>query len=391
MRAVRWFCLFAAWLVAGSASAATQTSAYTGISLSTPYPTQILQLRKQVDIPLTVHNYGLPPQTVALSVAHLPKGWQARFKGGDEVVGAVFVGTGHSRAVTLELSPAAKARVGGPAYSVELTARGRTAAASLPLKLGFTKAPPAALKLRADLPTLQGSSSTEFTYHLTLENQSSQRISANLAAQAPQGFQVSFSPQFGSQNVTSLPIGAGKSKKIDVKVDLPAHASARTYLINVEAQAGSLSARRTLKAVVTGSPLLDFTTPSGRLSGSANAGHTTAVHLVLTNSGSAPAQAVKLSADTPSHWQVSFHPADIPMIPPNDSAKLVADVHPASKSLAGDYMVTFDANSAHGMASANADYRVTVSTSTEWGIVGVAIVVIVILVVGFAVARFGRR
>jgi uncharacterized membrane protein len=43
------------------------------------------------------------------------------------------------------------------------------------------------------------------------------------------------------------------------------------------------------------------------------------------------------------------------------------------------------------VADASADYRVTVSTSTSWGLVGIAIVAIALIVVGFAVARYGRR
>jgi hypothetical protein len=47
-------------------------------------------------------------------------------------------------------------------------------------------------------------------------------------------------------------------------------------------------------------------------------------------------------------------------------------VTPADKSLAGDFMVTFRAESPQSRDSI--EYRVTVMTSTLWGIVGIAVV-----------------
>ena len=41
--------------------------------------------------------------------------------------------------------------------------------------------------------------------------------------------------------------------------------------------------------------------------------------------------------------------------------------------------------------SASADFRITVTTSTLWGIVGVGIIAVALLVLLGAVARFGRR
>jgi uncharacterized membrane protein len=62
---------------------------------------------------------------------------------------------------------------------------------------------------------------------------------------------------------------------------------------------------------------------------------------------------------------------------------------PSSKAVAGDYMVNVRA-SAKGDSSA-ADYRVTVTTSTLWGVAGIGIIAVALLVVVGAVARFGRR
>lgn len=389
MRLVRWICFVAACAVTTAASAAVNDP-YDGISLGTPYPTETLQLKKHVKIPLTVHNHGLPPQVVEVSIEDLPRDWQAHLEGGNHDVGAVFVESDDSQALTLDIEPGPAADP-GTVYHLRLKATGSGSSASLPLALSFTHAPPASLELKTELPKLKGSSSATFTYHLTLNNDSDKDVNANLTAEAPDGFEVNFSPQFGSNNITSLPVKAGETKKVDAKVSVPRNAKADAYPIKVAAQAGDLSATVDLSAVITGKPALSLSTPNGQLSGSAYAGKATAVNLVLHNTGSAPARGVRLSASPPTHWKVVFHPDQVPVIPPDGRAKVVADLDPSDKSLAGDYMVTFNADAGSGAADASADYRVTVSTSTSWGLVGVAIVAISLLVVGFAVARYGRR
>jgi uncharacterized membrane protein len=44
-----------------------------------------------------------------------------------------------------------------------------------------------------------------------------------------------------------------------------------------------------------------------------------------------------------------------------------------------------------GDVSSSADFRITVSTSTLWGLVGVLLVAVALGVVTFAVNRYGRR
>ena len=84
-----------------------------------------------------------------------------------------------------------------------------------------------------------------------------------------------------------------------------------------------------------------------------------------------------------------FDPKVLEEVAPKQTVNINADITPADQSLAGDYMVTFQANGGSGQVTAN--YRVTVLVSTLWGIVGIAIAVLAILVVGFAVVKFGRR
>ena len=96
-----------------------------------------------------------------------------------------------------------------------------------------------------------------------------------------------------------------------------------------------------------------------------------------------------MSGTVPTNWKVEFNPKDIQSIAPGEKKEVQAIVTPSDKAIAGDYVATFRAG-ARG-DSANADFRITVTTSTLWGIVAVAIIAVALLVLLGAVARFGRR
>jgi hypothetical protein len=124
---------------------------FTGLSLSTPYPDQTVQAGETTVIPLTVHNYGLGPQVVSLEVLRVAKGWHARFKGDARRVGAVFVGPGADRPVSLHLIPPEDLASG--TFDFVLRAQGDGHAAELPVTLHLAKTLPNWLSLTAALPT----------------------------------------------------------------------------------------------------------------------------------------------------------------------------------------------------------------------------------------------
>ncbi|HZT52392.1 MAG TPA: NEW3 domain-containing protein, partial [Stellaceae bacterium] len=121
----------------------------------------------------------------------------------------------------------------------------------------------------------------------------------------------------------------------------------------------------------------------------AEAGNTAQFALAVSNDGSAPAEDIELSSSPPTDWKVEFNPKRIDQLAPNETRDVQAMVTPAAKAIAGDYMTTFRANGKG--ASTSADFRITVATSTLWGVVGIAFLAIALLIAVGAVARFGRR
>jgi uncharacterized membrane protein len=140
---------------------------------------------------------------------------------------------------------------------------------------------------------------------------------------------------------------------------------------------------------ITGTPKIDIAGREGLLSARAAAGQETTVPVIISNTGTAPAEAVELSGSGPSGWKIEADPKVVDRIPPNENKEVQFKITPTAKAVAGDYVTTLRA-SARG-ESASQSFRVAVATSTQWGIIGVGIIGVALLVLVGAVSRFGRR
>ena len=186
-----------------------------------------------------------------------------------------------------------------------------------------------------------------------------------------------------------MPVDPGQTKDVKLKVRPPSTAAAGSYKIVARVGAEDAAATADLTLDITGQPKLEVSGREGLVSARAAAGKETSVPVVITNTGTAPADEVELSASAPSGWKVTFDPKTVERIAPNENKEVQALITPTDKAIAGDYVTTIRASSRG--ESASASFRVTVTTSTMWGIAGVGIIGIALLVMVGAVARFGRR
>jgi uncharacterized membrane protein len=380
--------ILACLMLAGAAAHAADAPHVQGIFLVTDYPAVTVAAGDASTIKLKLRNYGLPPQPVNLSVNGLPQGWKAEFLGGGQPVSAAMADTGE--AVNLQLRIDVPAGRAAGAQTLVLRAEGQGGAkAELPLKVSLGSELPASLALKAKLPSLKGTPKSSFEYQLTIRNDSAKDLPVSLAAAAPPGFQIAWTEGYGSQEISSLPVEAGQTKDVKIKVTPPGTISAGDYQVVARVAAENAAADAPLTLQITGQPKLRLSAKDGRLSGQAEAGSATPINLVVTNDGSAPAEDIELSASPPSDWKTEFEPKKLAALDAGQSAPVQVLLTPSSKAVAGDYMTNFRA-SAKGDSSA-ADFRVTVTTSTLWGIVGIGIIAIALLIVVGAVARFGRR
>src|SRR5579875_2126650 len=367
--------LFAAPVLAAD----TAKSDVKGLYLLTDYPAVTVQPGTTSTISLRLPNYGLAPERLALSVAGVPAGWKATLLGGGQQVAAAMPATDDSVSLDLRLDVPKDAEMGTTTLTVNAEGASGTRV-SLPIAVSLAKDLPAKLSLQTDLPQLRGASNSNFEYTLTIKNDSGKKLLVSLAANAPQNFDTSFTEAYGTQQLTAIPVDAGKTKDVKLKVTPPG---------TVRVAAEGAEATTKVELTITGEPKLEVSGRQGLLSAQATAGKESTIPITVSNTGTAPAENVKLSGTAPSGWKISFDPKVIDRIAPNERKEVQATIQPPEKAIAGDYATTITAASRGETGSAN--FRITVTTSTMWGIAGVGIIGVALLILVGAVVRFGRR
>jgi len=386
MRRVFWL-LMVPLVLAASHARAAEAPHVKGLWLTTNYPSLAAQAGQGTTLQLRLQNYDLPPQRIALSVADVPSGWKAALLGNGLPVTAAMPATNDSVPLTLRVDVPANAHAGTD--EIVLHAKGVGGSATLPIDITIGQNLPPQLTIKTDLPSLRGTPTTSFKYTFHVENDSDKDATVKLVADAPPGFQTSFTESYGTQQLSAIPIAAGKRKDLQVQVQPPDNVKAGNYPVEVHASADGAAASTQLEMQITGQPKLALSGQGGRLSATAEAGKATPISLVVRNDGSAPAQDIHLSGSPPSDWKVDFKPARIAELAPAQKVTVQALLTPSDQALAGDYMTTFDADGKS--ASTSADFRITVETSTLWGAIGIAVIAAALLIAVGAVARYGRR
>jgi uncharacterized membrane protein len=378
---------FAVGLIVSNVQAAETPRDIKGLYLMTDYPAVTVRPGTTSNIPLRLQNYGLDPQRYQLSVTGVPSGWTATLLGGGQPVAAAMPAPDASVALQLRLDVPANTALSGQTLTVR--AEGQGTEATLPLNVALAKELPAKLAVTSKLPSLRGSPKSNFEYTLTIKNDAGRNLVASFAADAPTNFETSFTEAYGTQELSSIPIEAGQSKDIKLKVRPPSTIDAGHFPVKVTVNAEDASAKVDLALDVVGQPQLTVSGRDGLLSARAVAAQQSSIPVVVTNTGSAPAENIELASTAPTGWKVTFEPATIDRLVPGKDAEVQALVTPGDKSLAGDYMTTVRATSRG--ESASGQFRITVATSTVWGMVGAGVIGVALLLMLGAVARFGRR
>jgi uncharacterized membrane protein len=358
-----------------------------GLYLMTDYPAVTVRPGTTSTVPLRLQNFGVPPERLQLAVSGVPEGWTATLLGGGQPVAAAMPAPDSSVTLQLRLDVPASAKL--DAQTITVAANGEGQQTSLPINIALAKELPAKLTVTPKLPELRGSAKSSFEYQLTIKNDSGRNLTTSFAAEAPANFETSFTEGYGSQELSSIPIDAGQSKDIKLKVRPPGTIDAGHFPVKVTVKAEDATAGAEVALDVVGQPQLTLAGRDGLLSARAVAATQTSIPIIVANTGSAPADNIKLTASAPSGWKVAFKPETIDRLVPGKNAEVEALITPSEKSLAGDYQATIRAGSRGETASSQ--FRVTVSTSTVWGMAGAGVIGIALLLMVGAVARFGRR
>src|SRR5579885_2514059 len=194
-----------------------------GIYLMSDFPAVTVRPGETSTINLRLHNYDMTPERLALSVSGVPAGWTATLMGGGQPVAAAMPATNSSVSLELRLDVPKNAATGTQTLTV--AASNGSTNVELPIAVTLAKDLPAKLTLTPQLPELRGTSKSSFEYQLGIKNDSGKKLIVSLSAQAPQNFDASFTENYGSQELNAVPVDAGQTKDVKLKVRPPTAAT----------------------------------------------------------------------------------------------------------------------------------------------------------------------
>lgn len=375
-----------------SAAAGLKAYAAGGLSMTTEYPGISVKPGDILNIPVTLKNTSGSDTNAAVRIDALPEGWEGYLQGGSYQIDSIYVENGDTGAsMTLHVTVPKDLAEG--VYQAQVSAAADNGAAdtlNLTFRMGQEKAGEGSLT--SEYPQQEGPSGTSFQFSTTLINNGLTRKSYSLSAQAPAGWNVTFTPSAESTKIAGIDLESGESKGLTVNVTPPELIAAGEYKIPVSAVSADETLSTELTVVITGTYDMIVTTPDGRLSFDANAGKTSDVTLNIVNSGNTDLENVTINSTLPSGWTVTYDNLEdntIASIPAGSTAEVVAHVKPESSAITGDYVASFTASNEE--TSAAQDFRVTVKTTTLWGVVAIMIIAATAAGLGYVFKKYGRR
>lgn len=364
-----------------------------GIGVYTEYSGVVVPIGESVRMDLTVENKGKQDEVVSLKLATVPKGWKASLKGGSFTVTGVAIPDGKTRNLAFTAEPDKGLAAGTYDFLIEgVTTDGKLKATHAIAVTTRDRSRMGAeeIQITTSYPVLRGQTDATFEFSLDVANKSEADRTVNLAAQAPEKWEVNFKPGYEQKQISSLRIRGSGNQTVAVSVTPPKDTAAGEYPVLVRITSGESKAEAKLMVVLTGIYKLDAATPSGILSVEAVTGKPTTVSLLVKNTGSAVNRNVNLSSFKPENWKVEFKPEKLEALEAGQLKQVEATITPGATALVGDYSVGLMVDGEKA-SSKTVEMRVTVKAPTAWGWIGVGLIALVIGGMGGLFAWLGRR
>ena len=330
---------------------------------------------------------------VKVSTQSVPEGWTVGFHSRypSYPVRGIMVKGEDSK--TLELKAKIPENIEPGTYKITVVAKDkngtRTQSEKVTIRVSSKKVETGGLKITSQYPDLSGPSTRPFKFTIDLKNETDTPLTTSLAALAPPDWRVRIKPQFEETQISSIALKKDASETLSVEIDAPVLTKPGDYPVTLKARSGPYDAQIELKVKLTVTYDLRMGRQSGILNAAATAGEKTQIDFVVVNAGTAPINKLSFLSEKPEKWTVDFKPDKIDVLNPGEAKQIDMGVLAPKRAIVGDYILKITSNNPE--TSKSVDFRVTVSTPTIWGWIGLLIVAAVILGLAMVFVRLGRR
>ena len=257
--------------------------------------------------------------------------------------------------------------------------------------------PQESLEFTCQYPALKNPAGKIFEYEVQIAYKGGDEPKYfDITADVPDGFIYQIEKSYGDTEIPGLTLDPAKAYTPEkLKVSVLAFVDPGEYTITLRAFSDDLSKSLELKAIVTAVYNIEITTPDGRLNTEATANKESLFTMIVTNTGTADLEQIKLDSSirgAPSGWDITFDPKEIDTLPVGVERDVKVTIKPPPKTISGDYEINLSAKPDKKYdVEDEIDVRVTVVTATIWGWVGVGIVILVVIGLVVMFLRLGRR
>jgi len=361
------------------------------VIISTDYPGVSAKPGASVSFPLYIVNNSAVEEDASRRAEGLPEGWSGYFRGSDSEVSSVHIRAEQKK----EDSPKLSYSVTIPEdaedgdYTFTVQADGNDTAAVTKMTVTVTSQEAGQSNFTAQYPEQQGDTSTKFSFDTTIINNRLTPQSYALAARAPEGWTVTFTPAGESSKVASLPVDPDKSQGLTVDVTPSETAQQGDYVIPLAAVSSDDALELELQVTITGTYDVTLSTPTGNLSANAYAGEETMVTMSVTNTGNVDLENLQLTAKGSTDWNIRFDETTIALLEAGAAKEITAYIQPAKNAVIGDYVTAMTVQNAQ--VQNEADLRISVKNHTTWGITAIIVIAAVCVCIGAVIRKYGRR
>jgi len=236
---------------------------------------------------------------------------------------------------------------------------------------------------------LRGPTGGKFAFSLDIRSEMEGERTINLAAHAPEGWEVNFKPSFEEKYISSIRMKKLATQNVSVEVNPDPRVKAGEYPVKVMVTADGAKSEADLNVVITGTYEIMAGTANDVLSLETQRGKEANISIYVRNTGSASNQNISFVSFKPENWKVEFKPEKLEVVEPGDLKQIEVIIKPSDEALVGDYSVTLGVQGEK--VNKNIELRVTVKASMISAWIGIAIIVLVIAGLSVLFVKLGRR